>query len=381
MRASLAAPPNAGVDHAHLVAFARRLFATGDSRAGRGAAPGGERDVAAGALGPADVDVDVDLEVEPLRGGLEAASVVRVVARATRAAGAAGRGRTLTFVAKRLDGAQRREAATYADLLERYVPGAAPRLLGVDAVSETTTYLYLEYARAARAWPWREVEHAALVLDCLATVHTTLPPDVFSVSAALWAYDAELHASAAATLDVFERVAAHESLAVLRGGRMALRRMVAALPAVRRQLLAAAPLGTAVLHGDAHSGNAIVRAQQGTSGAVLLDWGRARLGSPLEDVSSWLQSLGYWEPVARQRHDTLLRRYLAARGLPAVLGGEMRDAYWLAGACNVLAGALRYHLVVADGWGFAPSRSRAEAACAAYDHLRVLRRADAVWRR
>jgi hypothetical protein len=76
-----------------------------------------------------------------------------------------------------------------------------------------------------------------------------------------------------------------------------------------------------------------------------------------------------------------VRRYLAARGLSTPLGRELRDAYWLAGACNVLAGALRYHLVVADGWGGAPSHARADAVRAARDHLRVIRRADAVWRR
>ena len=156
---------------------------------------------------------------------------------------------------------------------------------------------------------------------------------------------------------------------------------MAALPAIRAALLGAPPLGLAVIHGDVHSGNATVRGERGTERAVLLDWGRARLGSPLEDVSSWLQSLGYWEPEARRRHDTLLRRYLAVRGLPTHLGSDLRSAYWLASSCNALAGALRYHLVVADGWGGAPSRARAEAARAARDHLRVIRRADAVWRR
>jgi aminoglycoside phosphotransferase (APT) family kinase protein len=130
-----------------------------------------------------------------------------------------------------------------------------------------------------------------------------------------------------------------------------------------------------------HSGNAMVRAGQEAERVVLLDWGRARLGSPLEDVSSWLQSLGYWEPEAKRRHDTLLQRYLVARGLVPRLGRDLRDAYWLASAGNVLAGALRYYLVVADGGGGAPSRTRAEAGRAARDQLRVVRRADAIWRR
>ena len=133
-------------------------------------------------------------------------------------------------------------------------------------------------------------------------------------------------------------------------------------PRVQPVLLAAAAFRMAVLHGDVHSGNVVVRVQEGAERVVLLDWARARLGSPLEDVSSWLQSLGYWEFEARRRHDTLLRRYLAARGLSTHLGREVRDVYWFAGACNVLAGALRYQLLAADGWSSVPSRARADAA-------------------
>lgn len=62
----------------------------------------------------------------------------------------------------------------------------------------------------------------------------------------------------------------------------AIRRVVAALPAIRRQLLAAERTAT-VLHGDAHPGNVLSN--------VL-----TRLGSPLEDVSAWLQALGYRGP-------------------------------------------------------------------------------------
>src|SRR5919108_667753 len=82
----------------------------------------------------------------------------------------------------------------------------------------------------------------------------------------------------------------------------------------------------------------VIRGRGPGSRAVLLDWARARRGSPLEDVSSWLQSLGYWELEARRRHDTLLRRYLKARAFAGELSRAVRDAYWLAAACNVLAG-------------------------------------------
>ena len=142
----------------------------------------------------------------------------------------------------------------------------------------------------------------------------------------------------------------------------------------------AAERAAAVLHGDAHPGNVLIRRRGGAREAVLLDWGRARLGSPLEDVSSWLQSLGYWEPAVRRTHDTLLRHYLAVRGRSTHLDHHLRERYWLAGACNGLAGALRYHLLVAADATDGKGRRRAQAVAAIKDWLRIIRRADACWR-
>src|SRR5690349_5359043 len=87
---------------------------------------------------------NLELDVQDLRGGLEAAAVARVTAR-FRESG--GRSRAFTFVAKYLDGPARREAAIYADMLEPYLPGVAPRLLGVEAVTPAAAYLYLEHIR------------------------------------------------------------------------------------------------------------------------------------------------------------------------------------------------------------------------------------------
>jgi hypothetical protein len=70
---------------------------------------------------------------------------------------------------------------------------------------------------------------------------------------------------------------------------------------------------------------------------------RARPGAALEDVSAWVQSLGHWELQARRVHDTLVRTSLVARGLEPVLPRDFRRLYWVAGACNALAGALPYH--------------------------------------
>jgi aminoglycoside phosphotransferase (APT) family kinase protein len=157
----------------------------------------------------------------------------------------------------------------------------------------------------------------------------------------------------------------------------ALERLSSRIGPIRRQL--AAFTGTAVLHGDAHPGNALIPRSRNGARVVLLDWGRARAGSPLEDVSSWLQSLGFWEPQARRAHDTLLSRYIRYRAIGTGLTRQFRDAYWLAGACNAFAGALRYHLSVMNDSSRAP-RERVISRLAAADWLRIVRRADECWR-
>ena len=153
-----------------------------------------------------------------------------------------------------------------------------------------------------------------------------------------------------------------------------LERLLSSLPRLRRELFTAA--GTAVLHGDAHPGNVIVKGIR----IILLDWGRTRIGSPLEDVSSWVHSLGLWEPAARVKHDALLKRYLSARGHSSSgLSQSFRDACILAGACNALAGALRYHLAVI-GDRESSDRQKWDSHRAAADWLRILRRADMCFR-
>ena len=57
---------------------------------------------------------------------------------------------------------------------------------------------------------------------------------------------------------------------------------------------------------------------------------------------------------------------------------HFRRLYWLAGACNALAGALRYH-VEALGQSRTPA-TRATALTLIQKWLRVIRRADASWR-
>jgi aminoglycoside phosphotransferase (APT) family kinase protein len=202
-------------------------------------------------------------------------------------------------------------------------------------------------------------------------VHGMLPLGAFSASLSQWDYEAELLESSRTTLDVLEQMARQEDLRPARQRLPAVRRVVASIPLIRQQL-AGDGRGAVVLHGDLHPGNTIIRRQGASPQAILLDWGRTRLGSALEDVCSWLQSLGYWEPEVRRYHDTLLRHYLAARGGSSHLSRSLRDLYWLAGACNGLAGALRYHLLVMADSVNRTTRVRRAAAHSVRDWLRVI---------
>ncbi len=316
---------------------------------------------------------ELRLEVRALRGGLEAMAVAEVTARFTDIQ---GRPRTFGFVVKLLEGATVREAAAYLHVVPLLGATIAPALLGITHQGSESCLLFLERVRPVRRWPWRDEVAAKRLLGHLAHLHATAPPVPALAALSGWDYEGELAERTRLAAKLLEAMPREEDLLHLRRGLASVRRLGEVLPELRRQLLAFDSLGTAMIHGDAHPGNAMVRSGERP---VLLDWGRARFGSPLEDVSSWLQSLGYWEPAARRRHDTLLAGYLAARGLPARAGRELRDAYWLAGASNMLSGAPLVHLWTAQG---APlgSRRRAAGIKAAEDALRIIRRADVCWR-
>lgn len=319
-----------------------------------------------------DAVCDSAIEIRPLQGGL-CSEVALVTARLRGGAGT----RRVAVVAKLVRGVAAREAAVYRRLSSSVARRFSPELLGAQRLVRGRWLLYLERIEPAHSWPWTDCGHTALVLDRLARLHGEAVP---GASLPAWDYEAENLAVARGTLSLAERLPRGEVPALARA-LPALRRVVAALPAMRRQLLAFQPLGRAVIHGDVHPGNVMVRQRDGVAEPVLLDWARARIGSPLEDVSSWLQALGYWEPEARRRHDTLLAGYLSARGLAPALTRPLRDAYWFAAASNALAGALGYHLataVRASDPGATPS-ARAAAAWNAADWLRVIRRADACW--
>lgn len=311
----------------------------------------------------------ISIVERPLRGGLEGAAVTAFVARLVRPD---GRPATLRIVAKHLSKALMREAAVYERLVARHVPSLAPRVLATvpDAGG---AIVFMSAAQRRSAWPWRHITAAHAALAAVAQLHA-------AASAAddlpAWDYEAELERSARATLALAESARSSGIGPLLRESLPALRRLVADRPAWRDALLSG-PLAPCVIHGDLHTGN--VFAGSGSPPRItLLDWGRARLGSPLEDVSSWLQSLAFWEPMVRRRHDTLLNGYLAARGVAGPASPELRATYWLAGASNALGGALAFHVGVAASDDFPPQR-RAPSTDAVRDGLRVIRRADACW--
>jgi hypothetical protein len=314
---------------------------------------------------------DARTDLKPLRGGIEAAHVALAT---VRYRDAAGRQRVLRYVRKQLNGRGLREAAVHQRLAAKYAARMSPRFFAVEPHSPDVVILCIEAIRRTRSWPWGDPSCGGLVLRRVAELHAGSP----GAAAALppWDYDGEVALSAEATLTAVACCRADPDLAVLATHVAPLRRIVLALPRLRRELLSEHPFGSVPIHGDLHTGNVLLRRNGAGEEPVLLDWGRARIGSPFEDVSSWLQSLGYWEPEARRFHDTLLATYLSARGMERRLTPQIRGAYWLAGASNALAGALLYHLSIAADRHRGKAR-RCAALHAANDWLRVIRRADA----
>lgn len=313
------------------------------------------------------------IDLHPLNGGLESRGVARVHAESSAHESAP---RRLTFVVKRLDGSGQRELAAY-EFLSAIGARGIPSLLGVRVIGPRTSYLFLEWI-AALHWPWAEPKAVAQVLDRLADLHSCVSDVMWPSALSEWDYEAELLRAAADTLDALESAVQTEMFAGLRQLIEPLRRVVTSLPRMRRVLSASLPART-VLHGDVHSGNVLMR--NGDLQPILLDWGRVRLGSPLEDVSSLLESLAYWEPAVRLHRASLLQHYMRARRLHELPRGELDLCYWLAAASNTLAGALRYHLERGLRAGNAPEPKSGDSAIrAARDHLRSIEQADALWR-
>ena len=276
---------------------------------------------------------DLELSLEEITGGLES-RVVRASFRSPLAKDL----RPNSFVVKELRGLQRRETNIYQKLWTRSTAPPTVRLLGIET-TEDADYLYLEEATPQSEWPWKQTFTSVAVCQALARLHDAEQWHPKS-SLSDWDYESELAKSTGETLDV--ALDARDEAGVRHWRRIGdLRRVVSALPKMRSALLVA----TTFIHGDVHSRNVILRATENRE-IVFIDWARARFGSPLEDVASWLHSLGCWEPEARRRHDTLLRAYLEARASKQRITTELRTAYWYASASNGLSGAIRYHLLV-----------------------------------
>jgi hypothetical protein len=304
-----------------------------------------------------------------LRGGLEAQGICKI-----RVYGRDGR-RSGCFVAKPLRGSGLREYKIHAAIAAADCGALAARVLGWQPTGPNAGYLFLEWIPAI-SWPWRDPNHASLVMRQLARLHC-YENQLLTPALDRWDYESELDDSAWITVDLYRRLFVTGFRAGSRPMIKPLERFCEALPEIRKRLRAFG--GTSVLHGDVHPGNTVIHAAGLLPRAVFIDWGRARAGAPLEDVCSWLHSLGFWEPEARRVHDRLLKTYLHARGLDARLTPSLREACWLAGGCNAMAGALRYHLEVAND-PLRPEEQRSTSVLAAADWLRIIRRADDVWR-
>jgi aminoglycoside phosphotransferase (APT) family kinase protein len=301
------------------------------------------------------------IQTNPLAGGLTSSVMsARIVGRRCH------RLVPSQLVIKMLSREETREVAIY-DALWRHIDcPPAVRVFGRDQ-QNGTTFIYLEHAQRYANWPWSDTRQAAAVCRELAALHDSrsLPRRAFQ-----WSYERDLQASAAETLA--DAVAARDRSRRGYWRRIGdLSRVVEALPRLRHYLLSRE---RAVLHGDVHPGNVILRERENQLRVVLIDWARARVGSPMEDIASWLHSLGCWEPEARRRHDTLMRAYLHARRTPRVFSRELRTAYWFASVSNGLSGAIRYHLaVLSDAASIDAARHDSQLALVAWE--RVVRRA------
>lgn len=304
------------------------------------------------------------VEVQQLRGGLESTVAL------ARISGRAGqRSIPPQLIIKQLPSGFEREAAVYELLWQHLERPPAVRMLGRE-VCAGVTYLYLEQAQPCSSWPWSDTTLAGAVCRALARLHDSrgLPRETFA-----WDYEAELAYSAQSTIEMAKDT--RDAFGRRYWRRVGdLRRVVTALPHIRHRLLTGA---TTVIHGDVHPGNVILRRGDRDPEVLLIDWARARLGSPLEDVACWLHSLGCWEPEARRRHDTLMRVYLEAGCVPRAFDLDMRVDYWLASASNGLSGAIRYHLAVLSDRATTES-ARADSRRALGAWARVVRRAAAL---
>jgi hypothetical protein len=308
-----------------------------------------------------------DLQVRRLKGGLEATSVRHVT---TRSGGRNRTGDIYRFVVKELGGWAVREAEIYRQHSARGTGAIAPQFLAAEAHHPERLLLYMEAIEAVEPWPWRNLSASIRVTETLAALHSV--PGAPAESVPMWDYESHLQHVANATLEQLQSCTRTSGCALFSAALPELRRVVLALPEMREWLFSLSEFGSPLIHGDVHPGNVRLRRRFGRVDVILIDWARARIGSPMEDVSSWLQSLAYWEPEARRKHDSLLKAYLHARGHGSDITNRVRAAYWIAAGSNALGGALLYHLGRVR-------ENRGKGIKAVLDWIRIIRRADEHW--
>lgn len=307
------------------------------------------------------------LEPVKMRGGLESA-VARVL---VRPPGPPATGQPRSFVVKELLGGHRREADVYRLLWDTLADPPLARVLGRRDTA-AASYLCLEHIRTSSAWPWRDHSAVTAVCHALARVHHARR---LAADLPAWNYEEQLRVSAQETLRV--AMSTRVGSVPLWRGLGELRRVVGTLGPLRERLLEG---GTTFIHGDVHPGNVLLRPGTGPRRVVLIDWAASRVGSPLEDLASWLHSLGCWDTEARRRHDSLLRLSVQASQLSTRLDRVVRANYWMASASNGLGGAIRYHLaVMADP--LTTARTRQASRRALDEWQRVIRGAAAALRK
>lgn len=217
------------------------------------------------------------------------------------------------------------EPKVYEELLPEVLI-SIPRLYWVDHQVGTSA-LYLEYVQPVEEWPWQDISFHKLVLGQLARLHAHFWNQNDRLASVHWlsenssAYYSRLFKTKTyQTISNLYKGQEHgvlgdltsDLIASVENISRALQRILHFLHHQKRTLL----------HGDLHGENVLVgKDRHVNDGQVLIiDWDRARLGHPLEDLSRWIENFQWTAPEITPSRETLLHIYSEA--LEVALGGE-----------------------------------------------------------
>ena len=147
-----------------------------------------------------------------------------------------------------------------------------PKVLGFDDDGERPALALEDLSAADWPPPWTD-ERVAAVLDALAAIRDTRPPD-------------HLHRRALDSGADWQGIAADPGR-FLSLGLCSADWLTAALPSLIAAASSAPLAGDALVHLDIRSDNLCFRAGR----AIVIDWNHAQLGNPELDVAFWLPSL------------------------------------------------------------------------------------------